>query len=187
MKYLKYTIMSLVLILVSCLGNKKNSNTNVENEEIITNSVPTKDKIDIDEIRTKLCDEFPKELILKYNPDATHIEIESVENGSGGILHCDIKLFYGKKEYEYWKGQVAANINQQKDPFWQYNPERNATLFHKVEELGDKAVYISNMYQLQILKDGVLYMITPPNNGNKTNSGKDTKEITLEIAKHYNL
>ncbi len=188
MKYLKYTIILSALVLASCLGDTKNSNAvAVENEEVIETSVASKSKVDIDKIKEKLCAEFPQKLILKYNPDATHIEIEPVDNGSGGILHCNVKLFYGKKDYEYWLGQVAANINIQKDPFWQYNPERNATLYHKVEGLGDKAVFISNMFQLQILKDDVLYWITPPNRGNKTNTGKDTKEIALEIAQHYNL
>lgn len=175
--------MFCLLLLTSCAGEKDNRHTITDDEE----SESVSAKINIEDIKQKLCSEFPKELVLKYNPDATHIEIEPRDNGSGGILHCDVKLFYGTKEYEYWKGQVYAHVNQMADPFWQYNPERNTTLYHKVEGLGDKAVFISNMYQLQILKDGVMYSITPPYHGVKTNSGKENKAIAIEIAEHYNL
>ncbi|WP_179021158.1 hypothetical protein [Winogradskyella forsetii] len=188
MKHLKYTLILLAVISISCLGDKNKSNINeLVNEKATTNTVIKTSKIDIDKIKEKLCYEFPNELILGYNPDANYIEIEPVDNGSGGILHCNVKLFYGEKDYEYWHGQVFANINEMKDPFWQYNPERNATLYQKVDGLGEKAVYISNMYQLLILKEGVIYSIVPPNRGSNTNSGKQTKAIALEIAKHYGL
>ncbi len=178
-------LIAMSLMLASCAGEKDSSKNDTQtNSDVLEAS---ESKIDIEKIKQRLCNEFPKELVLSYNPGGTHIDIETVDNGSGGILHCNAKLFYGKKEHEYWKGQVSAHINQMLDPFWQYSPERNATLYHKVEGLGDKAVYISNMYQLQILKEGVLYTITPPYHGNTTTSGKENKAIALEIAKHYNL
>ncbi len=188
MKYLKYTLILSFLLLASCLGEQKQSKNRLVEEDVATNNQETKkNDIDIEAIKNRLCSEFPKDLVLKYNPEAVNIVIEPIDNGSGGILHCDVKLFYGKKDYEFWKGQVSAWVNMQENPFWQYNPERNATLYHKIDELGDKAVFISNMSQLQILKDGVLYTITPPNNGNRTSSGKETKAIAVEIANHYKL
>lgn len=183
MKHIKAITLCL-LILTSCGGENKNKVTTVDEEKRLTTASTN---INIEDIKQRLCSEFPKDLVLQYNPDASHIEIETIDNGSGGILHCNIKLFYGKKEYEHWKGQVSAYINKMEDPFWQYNPKRNASLFHNVDHLGDKAVYISNMYQLQVLKGDVMYSITPPNNGNKTSTGKETKAIAVEIAKHYNL
>lgn len=182
MKKINLILVLFALVSTSCLGEKENS-------KVKDDTNPTKETaktIDIDAIKEQLCSNFPKDLVLGYHPDANRIEIEPVDNGSGGILHCNVKLFYGNKEYEFWKGQVYAHINQQEDPFWQYNPDRNATLYHKVD-MGEKAVFIANMYQLQILKEGVLYGITPPNNGNTTSSGKLTKEIALEIAQHYQL
>lgn len=183
MKQIK-TIVFCLLIFTSCAGDKKSKVTSIDDK---ANTITTTKSINIEDIKQKICSEFPKELVLQYNPDASYIEIEPIDNGSGGILHCDVKLFYGKKDYEFWKGQVFAHVNQMEDPFWQYNPERNATLYQKVEGLGDKAVYISNMYQLQILKEGVMYSIITPNHGNKTNSGIENKAIAIEIAKHYNL
>ncbi|MGC6431974.1 MAG: hypothetical protein ACON5F_13090 [Jejuia sp.] len=183
MKNINLILIFFALICTSCLGEKENDKVKEANN---ATKETVKKTIGIDAIKEQLCSNFPKELVLGYHPDANRIEIEPVDNGSGGTLHCDIKLFYGKKEYEFWKGHVYAHINQQEDPFWQYNPERNAMLYHRVE-MGDKAVFISNMYQLQILKEGVLYGITPPNNGNTTSSGKLTKEIALEIAQHYKL
>lgn len=181
-------VLIILMPITACLGDQKtNDSQNTKDDGVKDVEIVKTSSVDIEKIKNMLCDEFPKDLVLKYNPDATHIDIESIDNGSGGILHCNIKLFYGEKEYEFWKGQVSANINQQQDPFWQYNPERNATLYQKVDALGERAVYISNMYQLQILKNGVLYMITPPNNGNRTSSGKENKEIAIEIANHYNL
>ncbi len=188
MNYLKYMLLLFSLLVLSCLEGKKNSNEGLEKEQVATNTKEGESRnVDIKNIKEKMCAEFPKELVLNYNPDATHIDIESIDNGSGGILHCNVKLFYGEKEYEYWKGQVSASINQMKDPFWQYNPERNPTLYHKIDGLGERSVYISNMYQLLILKDGVLYSIVPPNRGRTTNTGKENKEIAIEIANHYNL
>lgn len=188
MKYLKYTSLLLALVVLSCLNGEKSSNKESGNEQTSDNASELQSKsIHIEDIKEKMCNEFPKELVLKYNTDATHIDIERIDNGSGGILHCNIKLFYGKKEYEFWKGQVSAWVNQQEDPFWQYNPARNATLYQEVKGIGERAVFISNMYQLLILKEGVMYSIVPPNRGNTTNTGKEMKEIAIEIANHYNL
>lgn len=173
-------VLITVTLLTSCFGNKTTNNS-------VELFVEKTNDIDIEKIKNMLCDNFPKELVLKYNPDATHIEIEPIDNGSGGLLHCKIKLFYGEKDYEFWEGIVAAWINQVEDPFLQYNPERNAALYHKVGGLGEKAVYISNMHQLQILKDGVMYSITSPNRGRTTNTGKENKEIAIEIAEYYKL
>lgn len=184
MKKINFILIFFALLITSCFGEKGN---NEDKEVNNTTRETAKTSIDIDVIKERLCNDFPKDLVLGYNPDANEIEIETIDNGSGGILHCNIKLFYGKKEYEYWKGQVSAHINQMPDPFWQYNPERNPSLYQKVDGLGEKAVFISNMNQLQILKKGVLYTITPPNHGKTTNSGKENKAIALEIAKHYQL
>lgn len=190
MRRIKYIVclISMTFVFAACMGNKgNNADADTTAQQTTEDANNSNKEAEAQIISQRLCNEFPKELVLKYNPDATHIDIERVDNGSGGILHCNVKLFYGKKEYEFWKGQVSASINQMKDPFWQYNPDKNPTLYHKIEGLGEKSVYISNMYQLLILKEGVLYSITPPNSGSRTSSGKETKEIALEIAKQYNL
>lgn len=184
MKKLNLITIFLAFIITSCIGEKDNSTIR---EAKSTTVEMVKVDIDIQAIKERLCTNFPKDLVLGYNPGTSHIEIETIDNGSGGILHCNVKLFYGDKEYEYWKGQVAASINKMADPFWQYSPERNASLYHKIDKYGDKAVYITNMYQLQILKEGVLYYIVPPYHGNTTHSGKENKAIALEIAEHYKL
>lgn len=184
MKKFNLIILFLAFIMTSCIGKQDNSTSK---EDKATSEEIVKTDIDIQAIKERLCTDFPKDLVLGYNPGTSHIEIETIDNGSGGILHCNVKLFYGDKEYEYWEGQVAAGINKMADPFWQYSPERNASLYHKIEGHGDKAVYITNMYQLQILKEGVLYYIVPPYHGNTTHSGKENKAIALEIAEHYNL
>ena len=62
-----------------------------------------------------------------------------------------------------------------------------SSIYQEVEGLGDRAVFIGNMFQLQILKEGVMYNITPPNRGRTTNTGKETKAIAIEIAQHYQL
>lgn len=175
-------------MIVSCLEGKSNSREVPEKEADVINSEAGKNEnIDIQSIKEKLCEAFPKELVLAYNPDATHIDIETLDNGAGGILHCNVKLFYGKKEYEFWKGQVTAWVAKQKNPFWQYNPERNPALYHKVEDFGEQAVFITNTYQLLILKEGIVYEIVPPNRGRTTSTGKENKEIALEIATHYKI
>jgi len=178
----------VVLIVTSSCGQKNNSSKNTGYADDSATISQTKSKtIDITSIKEKLCQDFPKDLVLKYNPDGKKLEIEPLDDGSGGVLHCKIKLFYGEKDYEFWEGEVAAWINQQEDPFFQYNHDRNAVLYNKVDKFGEKAVYITNMYQLQILKDGVIYAITPPNRGRTTNTGKENKEIAMEIATHYKL
>jgi len=180
-------LLGVALMLIACMDTKNNTIETVSKNVETTLTETPQNTIDIASINAKLCQTFPKDLILSYNPDGTHIEIESVDNGSGGVMHCKVKLFYGEKSYEFWKGQVAAWVNQLEDPFFQYNPKRNAALYHDVEGLGDRAVYISNMFQLQILKDGIVYSITPPNRGRTTSTGKETKEIAIEIAKHFKI
>lgn len=64
MRYFKYTIPLFSLIVVSCLGGKKNSDTDVVNEETAINSVESKSKIDIHKIKKNICETFPKELVL---------------------------------------------------------------------------------------------------------------------------
>jgi len=180
-------LISVAYMFTACMDTKNSTTEEVSKDEESTITETPEKTIDISSIKAQLCQTFPKDLIMSYNPDATHIEIESVDNGSGGVMHCKVKLFYGEKAYEFWEGQVTAWINQVEDPFFQYNPKRNATLYHDVEGIGDRAVYISNMFQLQILKDGVVYSITPPNRGRTTSTGKETKEIAIEIAKHYKI
>lgn len=188
MKIIKYKLLILLfpLLLTSCNGNKEIS-TEGNLPDLQTTSQPESRNIDIALIREKLCQDFPKDLVLKYNTDGTKIEIEPIDDGSGGILNCKVKLFYGEKDYEFWEGQVSAWVNKVENPFWQYNLERNATLYHKIEGFGEKAVYISNMSQLQILKDDIMYSIVPPNRGRTTNTGKENKDIAIEIAEHYNI
>jgi len=187
MRFIKQILPLLILALIVVSCNGKNQNSLSGNSIGEKTESPNTENIDITSIQEQLCEMFPKELILKYNTDGTKIDIESISNGSGGVLHCKVKLFYGEKEYEYWEGQVAAWVNKTEDPFWQYNPERSPTLYQKVDDLGEKAVYIANLYQLQILKGGVVYSIVPPNRGRTTNAGKENKEIAIEMASHYKL
>lgn len=181
------SLLLVALIVASCSQKKENSkNTSSADEQTTSSQTETK-TMDIASIQEKLCQDFPKDLVLKYNPDGKKIVIEPIDNGSGGILRCKVKLFYGEKNHEFWEGQVTAYINNMKDPFWQYNPERNSALYNKVDNLGEKAVYITNMHQLQILKEGIMYCIVPPNRGRTTNTGKENKEIAIEIAQHFKL
>ena len=181
-------LLLLTVLLITSCGEKKetNNDTKLGDEPALASQSKTK-AIDIASIKENLCNDFPEDLILKYNPDGKKIEIEPIDDGSGGILGCKIKLFYGEKDYEFWEGLVAANINNMEDPFWQYNPERNPTLYQEVEGLGDRAVFIGNMFQLHILKEGVMYNIVPPNRGRTTNTGKETKAIAVEIAQYYKI
>jgi len=185
--YKSLLVLAVVAMATSCIEGKKENSADISNNTTQASQSNSKKDIDIARIKEKLCNEFPKELVLGYNPHFKKIHIEPVDNGSGGILHCNVHMFYGEKEHEYFKGQVAAAINNQKDPFWQYDPKKNPANYQEVKGLGDRAVFIANMRQLQILKDGVLYFITPPSRGKTTESGKENKEIAIEIAEHFNL
>ena len=168
-------------------NKKEKANENSKIEETASIVEEATKEVDAQKINERLCSDFPIELIMKYNTDGIRLEIERVENIPGVLAHCKTKLFYGKKEYEYWEGQVGSWVAKRKDPFWQYNPERNAALYHKVDGFGEEAVFIANTNQLLILKEGIVYNITPPSNGRTTSSGKENKEIALEIASYYNL
>lgn len=181
---MKYIVNSfLVLMLLSCSnGRKKHQTNNNSNTKVSSKSeVSTTKKIDI-----KLCEDFPKEIIMKYNTDATRLEVIPAKNSTGTSYSCDLKLFFGEKEGDFWKGSIGAYISKTKNPFWQYDPKRNPSIYQKVD-LGDKAVLIGNSNELLILKDGIVYFIVPPSSGATTNSGKLNKEIAIEIAKHYKL
>jgi hypothetical protein len=190
MKVVKSLLGALVICLLSC-GGKTDRAAEVRNldevEEAITESgVDLQEKVQ--DIKEELCSSFPKDLVLSYNSDAKKLEIKSIDDGNGGILDCKLKLFYGDKDYEFWEGLISAGVNHNpENPFWQYNPERNPNLYQKVEGVGEQAVYVTNMRQLFVLKAGVIYYIAPPSHGNTTNSGKENKEIAIEIAEFFDL
>jgi hypothetical protein len=190
MKVVNSLLGALVICLLSC-GGKTDKSAEVRNsdevgEEVEVVGVAMKKKVQ--DIKQELCSSFPKDLVMSYNPDAKKLEVESIDDGNGGIMDCKLKLFYGEKDHEYWGGLVSAGVNHNaENPFWQYDPKRNPNLYQKVEGVGEQAVYVSNIRQLFVLKAGVIYYIAPPSYGNTTNSGKENKEIAVEIAKFYKL
>lgn len=195
MKILKSKIYLFVTILIiaSCGGEPKNNSSNNNSDPSIDDSFEKavakqeKKRDEARKITKDLCDNFPKELILKYNTDGEKIEIEPVELSPGKLDHCKIKLFYGDEDYNYREGKVSAWAPNMPNPLGQYDPDRNSALYQKVEGIGEKAVFISNTNQLLIIKEGLVYDLVPPNNGKITSTGKENKEIVLELAQHYDL
>ncbi|NQZ42983.1 MAG: hypothetical protein HRT65_01645 [Flavobacteriaceae bacterium] len=177
----KPNIIKLLILLsalhIACKGESK-ANQDMDFETAVAELEERKAKAA--EWEAKLCSEFPKQLVMEHHPHSKRIDIEPTQ------LSCKIKLFYGDKDHEFWEGQVAVYPNQQEDPFWQYHA-KEGRLNHPVKEFGDRAVYVGLTYQLLILKDGLIYDIAPPNNGSITSTGKATKEIVFEIARHYKL
>jgi len=187
---LKFYLIITALILASCGGDPKNSsqeNSSPSNDYSYEEAVERQEKkrAEAEKITKDLCDNFPKEMILEYNPDGERIEVEPVELTPGKLDHCKIKLYYGDKDYNYWEGRVSAYAPNMPKPLAQYKPFGGQYL--KIEEFGDKAVYLSATYQLLIMKDGLVYNLVPPNAGSRTSTGKKTKEITMELARHYKL
>lgn len=176
----------LAVFQMSCIGERKAKEEDTDTDFEASVAALEERKSKARAINEKLCSEFPEELVLKHNPDAKRIAIERVERIPGEFSLCKVKLFYGDKEHEFWEGQVAVYPSQQEDPFWQYNP-REGGMNHPVEEFDGRAIYVGLTYQLLILKDGLIYNIAPPNNGSKTSTGKATKEILFDIARHYKL
>lgn len=184
MKTIKLFVIVFTLLSLSCQNSKsehRNNDTKNENTTELAQNSSSK-KGDAKAICSQFCEDFPDQLVLQYHPSAKKIAKEKTSYGS-----CILKLFYGDKDYEFWSGELSVWANQQKDPFWQYNPERNATLFQEVKGIGDRAIFISNMNQLLILKDGLMYGIVPPNNGRATETGKENKAIAIELAQHFEL
>ncbi|MDC7996685.1 hypothetical protein [Gilvibacter sediminis] len=185
--FLKACTLFMTLSLLSCLGGAEQS----KSEEESTNATASNNEAlasKAADLAETLCEEFPEALILKYNPDGLCIESERVEYKPGVLDHCKIKLFYGKKDYEFYEGQVGAWAPKTENPLWQYDPKRNANMYHAVDGLGEKAVFLTAVNQLLILKDGIIYNINPPNRrGTTTNSGKAVKEIAIEMAEHYGI
>ena len=166
-----------IIVQLGCMGENK-AKQDTDFERAVSALEERKNKAA--ELEEKLCSEFPKNLVMEQHPHSKRIVVKPSE------LSCEIKLFYGDKEHEFWKGQVAVYPNQQEDPFWQYHPKEGG-MNHPVKEFGDRAVYVGLTYQLLILKDGLIYDIVPPNNGSMTSTGKATKEIVFDIARHYKL
>ena len=184
--FFKTCTLLLTLSLMSCLGTPEQSKSEEDTEVTATNNEAFATKAA--DIAETLCNDFPEALILKYNPDGLRIESERVEYKPGVLDHCKIKLFYGKKDYEFYEGQVGAWAPKTENPLWQYDPKRNANMYHEVDGFGEQAVFLTAVNQLLILKDGIIYNINPPNpRGTTTNSGKEVKEIAIEMAKHYGI
>jgi hypothetical protein len=187
----KFYLIITALILASCGGEPKNNSSNENSDGSAEDSFEQAEakraekQEEAEKITKDLCDNFPKEMILKYNPDGEKIEVEPVELTPGKLDHCKIKLYYGDKDYNYWEGRVSAYAPNMPKPLAQYKPFGGQYL--KIDEFGDQAVYLSATYQLLIMKDGLVYNLVPPNAGSRTSTGKETKEITMELARHYKL
>ncbi|MFD2588894.1 hypothetical protein ACFSQJ_18355 [Croceitalea marina] len=182
-----FLIALLAIIMISCTGNKKDTQNKTSTKVETEISTSFKTDLDAEKITKKLCQEFPESLIMQHNPSFLRIENEPIELIPGQLSYCKIKLFYGKKEYEFYEGQVGATAPKTKDPLWQYNPERSPSIYFKVDGFGEKAVFIGTTNQLLILKEGILYNIAPPSRGKTTDTGKENKEIAIEMAKHYKI
>jgi hypothetical protein len=195
MKTIKPKIYLLItaFILVSCGGEPKSNSSNDNSDSSIDDSyeravVKQEEKrVEAEKVTKMLCDNVPKELILKYNPDGEKIEIEPAELIPGKLDHCKIKMFFGDKPHEFSEGRVSAWAPNMPKPLAQYDPNRNKALYQKVEGFGEKAVFISNTNQLLIIKDGLVYSLVPPNAGRITSTGMENKAIVLEMARHYKL
>lgn len=179
----------LAFILASCGGEPKTDSTNDNSDNSYEKAVENQEKkrAEAEKITQVLCNNFPKELILKHNPDGERIDIEPVELIPGKLDHCKIKLYYGDRDYDFWEGRVSAWAPNMPNPLGQYDPNRNSALYQRVEDFGEKAVFISNTNQFLIIKDGLVYDLVPPNAGSITSTGKENKEIVLEMARHYSL
>lgn len=191
MKTLNYKMCLIILafILASCGGEPKTDSTNDNSDNSYEKAVENQEKkrAEAEKITQVLCNNFPKELILKHNPDGERIDIEPVELIPGKLDHCKIKLYYGDRDYDFWEGRVSAWAPNMPNPLGQYDPNRNSALYQRVEDFGEKAVFISNTNQFLIIKDGLVYDLVPPNAGSITSTGKENKEIVLEMARHYSL
>jgi hypothetical protein len=187
----KFYLIITALILASCGGEPKNNSSNENSDYSAEDSFEQAEakraekQAEAEKITKDLCDNFPKEMILKYNPDGERIEVEPVELTPGKLDHCKIKLFYGDRDYDFWEGRVSAYAPNMPKPLAQYKPFGGQYL--KIDEFGDQAVYLSATYQLLIMKDGLVYNLVPPNDGSRTSTGKKTQEITMELARHYGL
>jgi len=195
MKALKSKIYVIItaFIIASCGGEPKNNpshdNSNSSIDDSYERAVAKQEekRAEAENVTKMLCDNVPKELILKHNPDADRIKIESTELVPGKLDHCKIKLYYGDKDHDFSEGRVSAWAPNMPKPLAQYDPNRNKALYQKVEGFGEKAVFISNTNQLLIIKDGLVYSLVPPNAGRITSTGMENKAIVLEMARHYNL
>ena len=174
----------MLLLLCCCISGPQEKETSAQKEEapLIQNNLQEK----VNAVNQRFCGNIPTELILGYHPDGKRIEVEKVER-SGSLTQCTIKLFHGDREYDFWEGHLSAWKANTDKPFWQYNPERNPAMYHKVTEFGDQAVYLAGPRQLMIFEDGIVYSVVPPSSGSISSSGKEIKELALEMARHYKL
>ena len=180
----------LVFTLFSCnnnSGSNDSGNTSGDPFEASVAKQKAREQ-EASEMTRKMCANFPEALVFGYNPDGKRIEIETVELVPGKLSPCKVKLFYGKRDYDYWEGQVGVWASKTKDPLWQYSPERNPNAYHNVTEFGGKGVFITGTNQLMVLKDGMVYSIVAPCRRNTTtSSGKSIKELVMQIARHYKI
>lgn len=172
----------MLLLLCCCMGGpQEKEDARGEEEQVAQAESVSAEKIT--EINTSLCTNIPKELIMSYHPHGQQVETEKMKGSTG----CVIKVRYGKKEYNVIQGQVEAWKVNTSNPFFQYNPEKNPTMYHKVEGVGEEAVYLAYQRQLLVLQEGVMYSMAPPSNGRQSDNGKEFKDLAIAMARHYKL
>ncbi|MEM1003114.1 MAG: hypothetical protein AAGH46_10745 [Bacteroidota bacterium] len=185
----RMALLGLIATLLACGGSPEKSSVAATSDQgSSVEDTATNLKKRAQEVKQELCSQFPQDLVLGYNPSAKKLEIEPIDDGNGGILDCKLKLFFGDKEHEFFEGLISASVSHNPErPFWQYDPSRNPNLYQTVDGVGEKAVYITNIRQLLVLKEGLIYYVAPPSNSYVADSGKETKQLAIEIAKHFNL
>jgi len=185
---LKIILLTFTFILTSC-GSDSNKKTSIDNFD---NSFDAHDKfvelqkkkiVEAEKITKDLCDNFPKDLVLKYNPKGKRIEIEPVNFNSGKLDFCRIILVYGERN-NATRGSVTARAPAGPNPLSRIKPVDG--YIQKIEGFGDKAFYMNKDFKLTLSKNGLIYDLILPKDGSRT-SIRDDLEVLLELATHYKL
>lgn len=175
-------------MMTSCVGDysKEKSLDNLENSLDAYDKFVELQKIKIveaEKVTKDLCDNFPKELIFKYNPKGKRIEIEPVNFNDGTLDFCNIRLM-DEDSNIVSGGIVRALAPAGPKPLSGIKPIDG--LVQKIEGLGDKAFYINESYKLTILKNGLIYNFVAPIIDRRRYPNKNL-EVLVEMAKHYGL
>ena len=189
MKYLKYILVLLTIITISCIGDKKTvvgeelGDTSFVNENFKGN------KKNFSELPKDLCEFLDEDSILKGYDNATSVSFNG--KNSFGNKNCQFNVIFFNDESQYIIGSIF--INEDNSNNWQESWEMKKKRFKSaqyVKNLGMAAIWNGKQRKLEIKMKGYMVMITVPPKmiaKNNLDNNADVKDIAIAIANSTNL
>ena len=185
-------MLSLSMILISCMGDKKSLIGQSFGDTSFINASFKGDPTPYEAIPDNLCSKLPKSLIQKYFPESNKILYDDGKTFKG--KNCRCLVYLGEGEFEYVPARLSVREDAFEDPEAWIEQWELLKLTSKsseyIPDLGKAAIWKESKKELTIKMDKYdIYITTPYSNlfQEGVQKEKDHKAMAIEIAKQSGL